>query len=112
MLAISSTGLGWLLANKVYHLADSSVPNWSTPKYCGPQAAGTDWIRSSGKGKSYTYAAGVKLKSVIGINLKTSHAWSHAIDIDYHVAGSGHAICGKDAAPTTASKFRMRNTMP
>lgn len=91
---------------KEYEL--SSRPDWK--QFCGPVARG-DWWRGRMRGNDYSHNAGVKFKSVLGINLRTSRAYSTESKLWY---GSPvkHALCGNNADIAEASKIRERFKVP
>ncbi len=73
---------------------------------CAPQTFGT-WHRYQTAGNSWTINAGVKLKSVIGIDLKVTSSYSTTHDLYYKLTVAGQ-LCGSNAKPGTASSVEAK----
>lgn len=76
-------------------------------QYCDVQAAGT-WNRYHTSGNSWNFNTGVKLKAVIGIDLKVVSSYTTQHDLFYKLTQAGH-LCGKEAMPLTASSVEATN---
>lgn len=77
----------------------NSKPNYS---YCTPVNGGQTWIRTSSTGKAYTNSAGVKFKSVIGINLSSTRQFYSNRRYEYKIVGNSKYMCGKTTYPAEA----------
>jgi hypothetical protein len=87
------------------YLASSGAAHFQS-KYCDTQAAGT-WNRGTTTGGSFSLLAGVKLQSVIGIDLKSTSSWSTGHDMFYKLTRNG-TLCGYDALPKSASRVEAK----
>lgn len=82
----------------------SSKPNWNT--YCGPIAAGR-WWRGDQRGNDYSLSYGVKIASLIGIDLSTRRAYSSGGRLVYD-APVARRLCGNNGEAGVASKMSER----
>lgn len=78
-------------------------PSW---KNCAPVVAGK-WSRDKSSGSAYAYGAGVKFKSLIGIDLSVKRNYSSNQKLVYKLLKK-RRMCGNNAKPATASKVMSR----
>lgn len=81
-----------------------SRPNWG---HCVKEPPGI-WTRDRAGGHSYTYSGGVKMASVIGIDLSVSRGYSSNQKLNYRVVGHGRRLCGNDGSVIVAGKIMER----
>ncbi len=79
-------------------------PAWK--QYCQPVPEGK-WSRDASSGSAYSYGAGVKFKSLIGIDLSVNRNYSSNQKITYFLK-KDRSMCGNNAYPATASKIMAR----
>ena len=65
------------------------------------------WSRDKSNGSAYSYGAGVKFKSLIGINLKVTRNYSSKQKVIYRLKKE-RRLCGNNNPPAYASKLMAR----
>jgi hypothetical protein len=90
-----------------YTTIASSGPYLYPQANCDTQGVG-EWNRSDTTGKSFSLATGIKLKAVIGMDLKSTSSWTSQKDLFYKLTRPGQ-LCGKDALPGTASSVEAKS---
>lgn len=77
----------------------STRPNYAN---CAPVGAGL-WKRDASTGNHSVFAAGVKISSLLGIDLSVDTNYASTRVLKYRLATPGR-VCGSDAAPALAGK--------
>jgi len=85
------------------HNNDVTRPDWTV---CVPVDVG-HWWRDKTSGHAYSYGAGVKAKSVVGLDLSVSRQYSSSQRLHYYIRGR-KKLCGNDDFPSVAGKVMER----
>jgi hypothetical protein len=86
--------------------ASSSRPNYTN---CVKLDKNSEyWSRSRSDGKDYSASAGVKIKGLIGIDLKSQRSYSTNSKITYYLSGKRKKICGNNHVPAKASRVMLK----
>lgn len=82
-----------------------SRPDWT---HCVSIKSVGRWDRSLTTGSAYTSSAGVKLASVIGLDLSSKRAYNAESILSYRIGVTGRRLCGSNTDPAHAAKVMER----
>ncbi|MDX6349237.1 MAG: hypothetical protein QOF84_4027 [Streptomyces sp.] len=97
--AVSETG-----GVKTIH-TNALPPNWLSRTKCTFDMPAGTWTKTTGK--SYSNAGGVKIGSVIGIELSTTRAYTSGSTLSYKMDAGHDSLCGNTDKPNYASKVQQ-----
>jgi len=97
--AVSETG-----GVKTIH-TNGLPPNWLSRAKCTFDMPAGTWTKTTGK--SYSNSGGVKISSVIGIELSTTRAYTSGSTLSYKMDAGHDSLCGNSDKPNYASKVQQ-----
>ncbi|MFJ2832319.1 hypothetical protein ACIPC1_32985 [Streptomyces sp. NPDC087263] len=97
--AVSETG-----GVKTIH-TNGLPPNWLSRAKCAFDMPAGTWTKTTGK--SYSNSGGVKISSVIGIELSTTRAYTSGSTLSYKMDAGHDSLCGNSDKPNYASKVQQ-----
>lgn len=84
---------------------NSNPPNWLSRAKCIFNMPAGTWTKTTGK--AYTNEGGVKIDSVIGIELSTKRAYTSGSNLNYKMDAGHDSLCGNTDKPNPASKVQQ-----
>ncbi|MET7888775.1 hypothetical protein [Streptomyces avermitilis] len=97
--AVSETG-----GVKTIHV-DANPPYWLSRAKCTFDMPAGTWTKTTGK--AYSNSGGVKIGSVIGIDLSTSRAYTKGSTLSYKMDAGHDSLCGNTDKPGYAPKVQQ-----
>lgn len=97
--AVSETG-----GVKTIH-TNSNPPHWLSRAKCTFDMPAGTWTKTTGK--TYSNSGGVKISTVIGIELSTSRAYTTGSTLSYKMDAGHDSLCGNTDKPAYASKVKQ-----
>ncbi|MFD4144481.1 hypothetical protein [Streptomyces sp. NPDC058572] len=99
MKAVSETG-----GVKTIH-TDSNPPYWLSRSKCTFDMPAGTWTKTTGT--AYSNSGGVKISSLIGIELSTSRSYTKNSTLSYKMDAGHDSLCGNTDKPNYASKVQQ-----
>ncbi|GAA3822309.1 hypothetical protein GCM10022403_064760 [Streptomyces coacervatus] len=97
--AVSETG-----GVKTIHV-DANPPHWLSRANCTFDMPAGTWTKTTGK--TYSNSGGVKISSVIGIDLSTSRNYTTGSTLSYKMDAGHDSLCGNTDKPGYAPKVQQ-----
>ncbi|MGW6906806.1 hypothetical protein [Streptomyces sp. NPDC054940] len=80
-------------------------PHWLSRTKCTFDMPAGTWTKTTGK--TYSNSGGVKISTVIGIELSTSRAYTTGSTLSYKMDAGHDSLCGNTDKPNYASKAQQ-----